>query len=77
MQPEQQMQNYVLSLANVVTLSFTNYFSIYFSSKSESMDPVNGCNSEMHTLAKRDLIHISLSYKFQVKAVLSFPFPFI
>lgn len=64
MQPEQQMQHYLLSLVNVVTLGFTNYFSTYFSSESENMDPVNRSNSEIHTLAKCDPIHISLRYRF-------------
>jgi len=58
------MQNYLLSSVNVVTLSSTNYFFIYFSSESESMDSVNGCSLEMHALAKRDVILISFSYKF-------------
>lgn len=45
MQPEQQMLHYLLSLVNFVTLGSTNYSSIYFSSKSENMGPVNRNNS--------------------------------
>lgn len=76
-QSEQQMQHYLLSLVNFVTLGSTNYFSISFSSESENMNPVNRSNPEIHTLAKCDLIHISLRYRVWVKADLCFPFSFI
>lgn len=57
---KQEMQNYHLSLVIGITLSSTNYFSIYFTSESESIDLVMDA-TQMHTLIKRDLTHISLT----------------
>lgn len=63
MQLEQEMQNYHLYLITSITLNSANCFSIYFTSESESIDLVMNA-TQMHTLTKHDLTHISLSYKF-------------